>query len=563
MICEMFGGLLAIKDCFAQKELIKDKFGAVWSKAEKAWLTAPSEDKVNALIKMGAKIDKTVYDAIGVKHQLHGLLQKIKDKVYKAEDSFKDLFVEEFNNEPFALMEHQVLGANFANEIYKAGDTGCMLSMEMGTGKTLTAMAMIGRQYKEGNFDKLLVVCPKVAMKVWKDEFEKFATFEYSIACLQGTQKKRIDTMNWLLENGKGLKVAIINYEYTATFLPILEKWKPDVVLCDESHRIKGATTQQTKAVTKVGNLSKFRICLTGTPLTSNVIDFFSQYRFMDSTIFGLSITCYKNRYILTGMFGEYLRPNPTNFKELQAKINSIAYRVTKEECLNLPPFKDIVVPIDIDCMKQYKELERDYITWLNENESISVTNALSQTLQLRQMTGGFYYTYDEITGKKNANFIDKSKLTTCMELVEDLITGGNKVVIFAEFQAEIEAIYEECLKRKYKCGTYYGKTNDKDRADLVNGFQFGDTQVFIGQIESAGISITLTASTHMIFYSTGYKYGVYDQARARIHRKGQKNACTYYHLIANNTIDKKIMKALNAKEALAESIIDDYRKGE
>lgn len=562
MKCEMYGGLLAVKDCFAQKELIKDKFGAVWSKTQKAWLTAPSEEKVNALIRMGANIDNEVYTAIGVKCQLHNLLQRIKDKVYVAEDRFEDLFVKEFENEPFTLMEHQVLGANFANEIYKAGDTGCMLSMEMGTGKTLTAMAMVGRQYKEGNFNKLLVVCPKVAMKVWENEFKKFATFDYSIACLQGTQKKRIDTMNWLVENGKGLQIVIINYEYVATFLQILEKWKPDVVLCDESHRIKGATTQQTKAVTKIGNLSKFRICLTGTPLTSNVIDFFSQYRFMDNTIFGLNITCYKNRYILTGMFGEYLRPNPVNFKELQAKINSIAYRVTKEECMTLPPFKDVTIPIDIDCMKQYKELERDYITWLSENESISVTNALSQTLQLRQMTGGFYYSYDEF-GKKITNFIDKSKLTTCMELVEDLVSNGNKVVIFAEFQAEIEALYEECVKRKFKCGTYYGKTNDKDRADLVDSFQNGDTSVFIGQIESAGISITLTSATHMIFYSTGYKYGVYDQARARIHRKGQKNACTYYHLIANNTIDKKIIKALNAKEALAESIIDDYRKGE
>lgn len=563
MKCEMYGGLLAIKDCFAQKELIKDKFGAVWSKSQKAWLTAPSEDKLNALIKMGATIDKSVYDSIGVKQKLHGLLQSIKDKSYVPKDNFADLFVEEFNNEPFGLMEHQVYGANFATEIYKAGNTGCMLSMEMGTGKTLTAIAMIGRQYKEGNFDKLLVVCPKVAMKVWKDEFDKFAKFDYSIACLQGTQKKRIDAMNWLVENGKGLQVVIINYEYVATFLPILEKWKPNVILCDESHRIKGATTQQTKAVTKLGNASKFRICLTGTPLTSNVIDFFSQYRFMDSTVFGLSITCYKNRYILTGMFGEYLRPNPSTFKELQSKINSIAYRVTKEECMTLPPFKDVIIPVDIDCMKQYKELERDYITWLNENESISVTNALSQTLQLRQMTGGFYYTYDEGVGKKITNFIDKSKLLTCMELIDDLVSNGNKVVVFAEFQAEIEALYEECLKKKYKCGTYYGKTNDRDRAELVNGFQNGDIQVFIGQIESAGISITLTSATHMIFYSTGYKYGVYDQARARIHRKGQKNACTYYHLIANNTIDKKILRSLNAKEALAESIIDDYRKGE
>ena len=85
---------------------------------------------------------------------------------------------------------------------------------------------------------------------------------------------------------------------------------------------------------------------------------------------------------------------------------------------------------------------------------------------------------------------------------------------------------------------------------------------VFIGQIESAGISITLTNSKYTIFYSTGYKYGSYDQARSRMHRKGQTQKCTYYHLVVKDTIDERINKSLENKEKLAETIIDSYRKG-
>ena len=556
---------IGIYDCFAQKDFLKEKLGARWQAKNKVWLVSANEDNLKVLKKLGATISQDVYDVLEPKEKARAIIESIKNKVYTPTFDYNSLFVKEFRGQPFSLMQHQLLGASFADTLYEHGYTGCMLSMQMGTGKTLTAMAMLGRQHKLGNCNKLLVVCPKVAMEVWRNEFDNFADFGYSIVCLKGTPKKRLDLMNWIDENGHGLQVVVINYEYVYAFQDILDKWKPDFILCDESHKIKGVSTQQTKAVTKIGQKCKFRLCLTGTPLTANIIDFFSQYKFMDSSIFGLSITCFKMEYIITGMFGEYLRPNPMSFGKFKDKVNSIAFRVTKDECLQLPPAVDITIPVELTCMRHYKELERDFITWLDNNTNISVSNALTQTLSLRQMTGGFYYEYDtdEVSGKKinrRTVFIDDSKVSACMELIENIINSGEKVVVFAEFQAEIEKIQEACNKAGYKCGTYYGATSDTNRDKLIDGFVNGDIQVFIGQIESAGISITLTVSKYMIFYSTGYKYGVYDQARARIHRKGQKNECTYYHLIASNTIDKKIMKALSNKEQLSQSIIDDYR---
>lgn len=549
MRCGVFNGQLALYDCFQHKDTLKNEFGATWNAKEKAWLIPFNIDNLKK-IKNRFECSFNA-DAIAVfkeKQKCSELKDKIRSGTYKPNIDLSGIV-------KATLMNHQVMSASFACDIFSNGGSGVMFSMEMGTGKTLSAMTVVGYLKPK----KVLIVCPRVAMKVWQDEYAKFSNYPYMLRVLTGTPKKRISAMNDLIENEDTMSIAVINYEYTTAFENILTKWKPDMVICDESHRIKSPTSNQTKSITKVGNLAKYKLCLTGTPLTNNILDFFSQYRFLDSSIFGSSYINYKNKYVITGMFNEYLRPNPRTFEDLKERVDSIAYRVTKEECLDLPPFVDIPVYVEMnkDSAMKYKEFQEEFIVWLDSQTFITADNALTQTLKLRQLTGGFCYNEEKVPV-----FVDNSKLEACCELVSEIINGGNKVVIFAEFQAEIEALFERLTKEGYKCGTYYGRTKEKDRNELVDSFQHGDTQVFIGQIESAGISITLTSANYMIFYSTGYKYGVYDQARARIHRKGQVNKCTYYHLTVKNTIDESILKALDKKERLAESVIDMIRRG-
>ena len=528
--------------------MLKDEYGAKWDAKEKAWLIPFNiENLIKIKEAFQPKIDEKVVVFYKNKKKCFDFKQQVANGTYKPSRQFSHLI-------GVNLMQHQILSANFACDIFENGGTGVMFSMEMGTGKTLSAMTVVGQMQPK----RVLIVCPKVAMKVWRDEYDKFARYNYMLRVLTGTPKKRIQAMNELIEHEDGLSIAVINYEYTTAFETILTKWQPDMIICDESHKIKSPSSNQTKSIIKIGKTAKYKLCLTGTPLTNNILDFFSQYKFLDSSIFGESFTNYKNKYVITGMFNEYLRPNPRTFNDLRAKVDSIAYRVTKEECLDLPPFVDIPVYVDMnkEAELKYRQFEDEFIVWLDNQTFISADNALTQTLKLRQLTGGFCYNEDQMPV-----FVDNSKLEACSELVSEIISAGKKVVIFAEFQAEIKALKEMCDKLGVKSGTYYGATKEKDRNDLVDGFQNGDIQVFIGQIESAGISITLTSANYMIFYSTGYKYGVYDQARARIHRKGQTNKCTYYHLTVKNTIDEKILKSLNKKEKLAQSIIDSYRR--
>lgn len=547
---------IMLSDCYNEKDLIKAKFNGVWDTKDKGWVISLTPNNIVQLRALfGLKID---IDNLPEQTKAFLEVEKEVTKLENGQVEPDTIYNKYFN---VTLMNHQLIGATIADRLFGVGYNGCLLSMDMGTGKTLTAMAIIDRLVEKEHCSKVLIVCPKIAMNVWKKEYKDFEKGTYKLKVIGGTAKQRIQQMNDLVDDSdERLNIAVINYEYTYAFQDVLKKWKPDIVVCDESHRIKGVSTNQTKAITGIGQLTKYKLCLTGTPLTRDILDYFSQFKFLDISIFGLNYYSFKNRYVITGMFGEYLRPNKATFDEFKEKVNKISYRVTKEQCLELPPFTDITIPIEIGCRKAYNQLEDEYITWLNENEFISVENALTQTLKLRQLTSGFYYNVDE-KGIREAVFIDSAKIDACMELIEDLVNEGNKVIVFAEFQAEIEKLKELCDKNKIISELYYGKTSDRNKQIAVDNFQNGNSQVFIGQIESAGISITLTSASHMIFVSTGYKYGVYDQARARIYRKGQTKNCTYYHLIATDTIDEGIVKSLNRKETLAKSIIDNYRK--
>lgn len=559
MFIDIYKNQLAIYDCYEQREMLKTKYGASYDKTEKAWIVPVGMKIINELrdnynLYVSANVKKYIQEHSA----MYSSINELKNK--------KDIELK-YDFQPYirnaTLMRHQQVACNIAMTLFNNNHTGVMLDMEMGTGKTMTAMALVGSLK---NTKKVLVICPKISLGVWDREYKKFANYDHIICPLNGTAKKRLQLMQELIDSEGNYEksIVVINYEYVYAFEKILAKWKPDIIICDESHKIKSPTAQQTKSILRLGNLAKYKVCLTGTPLTNNILDFFSQYKFLDSSVLGDSFTAYKNKYVITGMFNEYLRPNPMHFNELKYRLGTISYRVTKEECLDLPPFTDIYIPVEFSPQnyKLYKEFEKEFVVWLNEHTKVTTENALTQTLKLRQLTGGFCYDYDKDGNRTIVDF-DDAKATACAELIENIVEGGNKVIVFAEFQAEIEKIKSICDKFKIKSVTYYGGTSESKKNDAYNEFVNGDAMVFIGQIESAGISITLTNSKYTIFYSTGYKYGSYDQARSRMHRKGQTQNCTYYHLVIKNTIDDKINSSLDKKEKLAETIIDSYRKGD
>lgn len=467
------------------------------------------------------------------------------------------------------LYKHQIRGANMALRAFGALDAktpggGFGELFEMGCGKTLTTIAVAGALYNLGKIDRVLVVAPTSVCSVWPHDLNQFATFPWEARVLLGDKKKRLKALNEL-ENWpfKALRIAVINYESTHRdgIFEALATYKPDLIVCDESQRIKNPSAAQSKALHKLGDAAPFRMILSGTPVQNNAVDLYSQYRFLDPAVYGANFYAFKNRYCIMGGYGQHQIVGYRNMDELVEKEHSVAYRVTKEECLDLPQQTFINRYVQFTDAEQaiYEQLRKSSFLELETGENVTATTILTMYLRLMQLTGGFL-TADESTRPKQVN---TAKLDALADIVDDyVVDAGKKLVIFARFRAEIAAIENLLRLRKIQYGSIYGDVPMEERGKIVEDFQTNpDTKVFVAQIQTAGLGITLHAASTAVFYSYDYNYANYAQALARIHRIGQRLPVTYIHLVVDGSIDEKILAALENKEDMAKTVVDSWRE--
>jgi SNF2 family DNA or RNA helicase len=456
---------------------------------------------------------------------------------------------------PFA---HQQAAYESALEAFDSGKTpGYALLMEMGCGKSLTAIGIAGRLYLNGHIARVLVVAPLSIVGVWQEEFAKFAGFDYTLAVLEGTGAKKADTLRHL--HGSPLQVAVVNYESAWRMEDEIRAWQPDLVIADEGHKIKTHNARSSKAMHRIGAGTAYKLLLTGTVITNKAIDVFSQYKFLNPGIFGNSFYSFRNRYFDMVGYGNHT-PVLKRFMEaeLTEKLHSIAFRATKAECLDLPETTDVVrmVELENDAAKLYRSLVKDSYAALADGE-VTATNILTRLLRLSQLTGGFLGGDDNLKPQQ----VSSAKLEALADIIEAAQSEGKKLVIIARFIAEIAAIKALLEKNGIRYAAISGET--QDRAEQVSAFQNDpDVMVFVGQIATAGLGITLTAASTLVFYSTDYSMSNHEQTRARIHRVGQKQPCTYIYLTAKGTADEKVLQALRDKADLARTLVDDWRQG-
>jgi SNF2 family DNA or RNA helicase len=478
------------------------------------------------------------------------------------------------NKPPSTLYRHHVRAYNIGLALRSSA-----MLMDMGTGKTLSTIMVAGRRYLDGKIRRLLIIAPASVCPVWPAEFQKFADFPARVSLLLGTHEQRVRRLRWLMEPARAgqrdpLRVAVVNYESAWRLKDrtgrrdYLREYDADMIVLDESQRIKTPNARQSTAIHHLGDAARYRMILTGTPIQKDTRDVWSQYRFLDPTVFPCSFYAFQARFAVMGGFNGKQYICPRNLEELTRRTHSIAYRVTKEECLDLPDklFEERPVLLDDPTMKLYRQIAKDSVTELEGGE-VTANHVLVRMLRLQQLTGGFLKADDG-----TMHPVHTAKLDALEDIVRTVcLDEDKKVVIFTRFLSEMDAIQArlEALfapgkgerRPKYTLVRIDGSVKSAVRGELVSTFQNDpNCRAFLGEIDACAEGLTLTAATTAVYYSVNWNYAKYDQSVSRIHRIGARGACTYIHLIVPHTIDTKIMAALHAKENLARSVVDNWR---
>ena len=527
---------IRVYDCYQYRESIKEIEGRFYDADEKCWVIPLTVHNASTLSLLGASLDES-----------------LKELAKTARVAFVSRCEHRKPRVKAKLFAHQQDAYVFALDTFEKGKAVALLA-DMGTGKSMMTIAITGTLEADKGVKKMLVVCPKSIVGVWEDEFRKFADYRYALTVLDGTMEKKRSSFNYM--QGAALQIIVVNYESCWRLETEISKWNPDLIVCDESSKIKTPSASQSKALHRLGRQSKYNIILTGTPITGSQLDIFSQYKFLDDSIFGTSFYLFRNRYAILGGYQNRMIVGYRHLDELVEKVHSIAFRIKIEDAVDLPPFIDETRAITLEPKAQslYRMLEQDCYAELANGE-VTARNVLTQLLRLAQCTGGFIR--DDIKGE--AQQVSGAKLDALEDIIDTCLDEEKKVVVFARFVPEIEAIAAMLKKKKIGYAQIYGATTD--RADQVKKFQEDpEIKVFIGQLQTTGMGLTLTAANVAVFYSLDFSYANYEQSRARIHRIGQKQKCLYIHLVGKGTVDEKILNALKHKGDIAKIMVDDWR---
>lgn len=434
---------------------------------------------------------------------------------------------------------HQQKSIEFASKLAIFADFS-----EPGTGKTYVQIAIMEKR----NVFPVLILCPKsIINSAWISDIQKFSNLS-SVAVI-GTAEKKIKALSLPVQ------IYITNYDSLNSdkVLDALIKKKFDYIIVDESTAIKSCKSLRTKILKKLSKNTKYKSIMTGTPCPNSPLDIYSQLEFLDNRILGYqSFWQFKNDRFVP----DYMGFNWTAKKGTEEFINKCMYTVgirhLKKDCLDLPEkiYQVREIELTSEQRKIYKEIKEEYIAEM-DGKTVGSDFAMVVYLRLQQLIGGHLPTLD----KENiVEFEENPKLSELKEILEEL--GNQQVIIFANFRWEIKKILSILGD---KAIGLYGETKDKDESIIA--FQTGQKQYLVANAVSAGHGITFVNCSTIIYYSRSYNLEHYLQSQARIDRIGQKNKMLYINIIAKNTIDNVIDKALQEKKSLNQLITDNLKE--
>ncbi len=461
------------------------------------------------------------------------------------------------------LWQHQKDAIAFAD-----GKPAVCLAMGMGTGKTLVAMELIIKR----NHKFTIVLCPKSGRRVWPEEFVKhYPDSKIKVVVLQGTtSEKGIHFVQEEHTNKDGL-IIVTNYEsiicrkdkhgneksnpLNAVLMAAAREGRIDCMILDEGHRIKSVDSSISWLAKDLGRFVKHKMILTGTPFHHSPLDIYGQYRFLDRTIFPPFFRTFKFHYayVDTGSKGQPVL-GFKNLGDLHDKFYKIAFRVS-EDVLDLPAETHQIrhFSLNREARRIYDDIEANFEAELVGGR-ITVSNALVWFMRLQQITSGFCVP-DFDDGERIERIIGREKQKILIDLLDDLDVD-EPLVVFCRFRHDLDSIHTAVKKAGFDSAELSGRI---DQLDLWKSP--GGPKVLAVQIRTGKESINLTRARYDVYYSHGLSYGDYEQSLKRIRRPGQERTVFYIHLVAEDSIDQRIMTGLKKKGQLVRSILEGYVK--
>jgi len=458
-------------------------------------------------------------------------VERIKKLTVMSDKADTTFDIEHFGNGK-KMMPFQRAGVEFVEE----ADGKALIADQMGLGKTIQALAYL--QLHE-DLRPAIIVAPASLKNNWKQEAERWLETDDTIYICSGRKPEE------MIEEVEKHSIVIINYDILPSWVDALTKnMRPQIIIYDESHNLKNSASKRTQAAAVLSSRIPQRLLLTGTPVLNRPNELWTQLNIIDperyDNFFRFGSTYCNATY--NGYGWDF--SGASNIEQLAEELRGIMIRRTKDQVLEeLPEKTRSLVPIEISNRREYNRVESEFLDWLEEQKGKEAADRASKVEQITKI---------EYLKQVAA----KGKIHESINWIKDFLHSGEKLVVFATHREVIDKLFKAFGRVAVKID---GSVPVDRRQEIVEQFQTDPKiRLFIGNIQAAGVGLTLTAASNVAFLELGWTPALHDQAEDRCHRIGQKDAVNIYYLLAEETIDERIAELLEDKRKVVDAVMSD-----
>ena len=417
----------------------------------------------------------------------------------------------------------------------------CGLFLEMGLGKSASALTAISDLLDEFSIHRVLIVAPlRVANSVWKQETAKWAHLKHlRVSVCTGPQKARLAALQ------ADADVYVINRENLDWLVEAKgAKWPFDMVIIDESSSFKNSSTKRFKALRRVLPRTEYMVLLTGTPSPNGLLDIWSQMYLIDfGQALGRTMTSFKQRFFEPDFMGYKFTPREGSADKIHSLIAPSVIHMSAEDYLELPSRIDLIERVDLpsNSLTIYNDFEKTLLAELEDGEEVEAVTAAALANKLLQFANGCMYT--DANGSWSS--IHTEKLDALAEIIED--NPNENLLVAYNYRFDLER-----LKARFPDAVVLDKAQE-----TIDRWNKGKIKMLLAHPASAGHGLNLqSGGATIVWFGLTWSLEYYQQFNARLHRQGQTKPVKILHVVARKTIDERVLHVLSSKNATQQQLL-------